>query len=219
MLQIHPVAPGNTQAFAALYAIYAQTIEPSEQKTGADVRAAFANPNYRFIVAEEAGVIVGFSILYLPFDAGIWVLEYLAVAPDHEGHGVGGRLFAYSAAMAGEARLGLIEVDADIGEDEGSAKRRRRLGFYARAGCRRLGDISYVLPLRVNGTPPPMSILVHAPASLTSVPTTTVRDWLTRLYVEVYGQPSHDPRIDLMLGRQSEAVWLKPLGQTPGAAS
>jgi GNAT superfamily N-acetyltransferase len=198
-------------AFDAVHALYAQTIELSEQKTEAEIRAAFANSLYCFLVAEEAGVIVGFSILYLPLAADFWVLEYLAVAPSHEGQGLGGRLFAESAAVA-EGRVGLVEVDSDSGEDAGSAKRRRRLGFYAHAGCRRLGDISYVLPLRANGTPPPMEILVHAPEAFTSVPAVTTRDWLTRLYVEVYGQPADDPRIDLMLTGQSGDVPFKPIG-------
>ncbi len=216
MLQIYRVAPTDTPAFEALYAIYATAIEPSEQKSGAELAAAFLHPRYRFIVAAEAGAIVGFSIVYLPQDADIWVLEYLAVASAHEGRGVGGQLFAHSAAIAGPGRVGLIEADAEIGEINGSAKRRRRLAFYARVGCRRLGDISYLLPLKANGTPPPMDLLVHAPEAITCVSVETARDWLTRLYVEVYGQPADDRRIDLMLARQSREVALKSIGSAPG---
>jgi GNAT superfamily N-acetyltransferase len=215
VLHLYPVAPTDTPAFEALYALYARTIELSEQKTEAELRAAFAHPLYRFIVAADAGAIVGVSIVYLPLNADFWVLEYLAVAPSHEGKGLGGRLLAESAMAAGP-RAGLIEVDSDIGEDAGAAKRRRRLRFYARAGCRRLGDINYLLPLRTHGAPPPMELLVLAPASISSVSMVEARNWLTRLYVEVYGQPADDPRIDVMLGRETGDIPLKPVGAPGG---
>ena len=218
MLQIYRLAPTDTPAFEALATIYATAIEPSEQKSVAALAAAFVQPLYRFIVAAEAGAIVGFSIVYLSQDADIWVLEYLAVAAAHEGKGVGGKVFAHSAAIAGPERIGLIEADAETGKIDGSAMRRRRLAFYARLGCRRLGDISYLLPLQANGTPPPMDLLVHAPDAISSVSVETARDWLTRLYVEVYGQPADDPRIDLMLARQSREIALKSIGSAPGSA-
>ena len=210
-MRIHPLTPVETAVFAAIHALYSQAIERSEQKSEAELQAAFGNPRYRFLAATEAGAIAGFSILYLPPEADFWVLEYLAVAPSREGQGLGGRLFTESAAMA-PGRIGLVEVDSNVGEAAGAAKRRRRLGFYARAGCRRLGDVSYILPLRANGTPPPMEILVHAPDAIASVPVAVARDWLMRLYVEVYGQPANDPRIALMLDRQPGDIPLTPIG-------
>ena len=211
MLRFDALAPTATPAFEALYAIYAEAIESSEQKTRAELHSAICDPRYRFIAALEAGVMVGFSIVYLPLGADIWVLEYLAIAPEHEGRGVGGQLFSESAAMAGPGRLGLIEADADTGEERGSARRRRRLRFYARTGCRQLGDISYLLPLTANGAPPPMDLLVHAPSAIAYVPVATAQAWLRLLYVEVYGQPGDDPRIASMLAGQSPIIPLRPI--------
>ena len=212
MLRFDALRPTATPAFEALYAIYAEAIERSEQKTRVELLTALNDPRYRFIVARAAGAMVGFSIVYLPFGAGIWVLEYLAMAPDHEGRGVGRRLFSESAALAGPDRFGLIEADADTGEGPGSARRQRRLRFYARAGCRQLGDISYLLPLTANGAPPPMDLLVHAPSAIACVPAATAEAWLRLLYVEVYGQSGDDPRIASMLARQSSNIPLRPIG-------
>ena len=64
-----------------------------------------------------------------------------------------------------------------------------------------------------------MEILVHAPDAITSVPTMTARNWLTRMYVEVYNQPADDPRIDLMLARQSGDIPLKPVGSSRAPAT
>jgi ribosomal protein S18 acetylase RimI-like enzyme len=211
MLRIYRTESVDAAAFDAILGVYTAAIERSEQKTEAELRAAFGNPHYRFLAAADDGAIVGFSIVYAPPASDMWVLEYLAVAASHEGQGIGGDLLAASIAEGG-GRPGLLEVDSDVGENSGAARRRRRQLFYSRAGCRRLGDIAYRLPLEANGPPPPMDILVHAPDSLTHVPLPTVRTWLTRLYVEVYGQKADDPRIGAMLASLSgdvplHAIW------------
>jgi GNAT superfamily N-acetyltransferase len=211
MFRIYRAESADDGAFDAILGIYTAMIERSEQKTEAALRAAYVSRRYRFLAASDDGVIVGFSIVYAPSASDMWVLEYLAVAASHEGLGIGGKLFAASVAEGG-GRPGLVEVDSDIAENAGAARRRRRQMFYARVGCRRLGDIVYRLPLEANGTPPPMDILVHAPDSLTDVPLPTVRTWLTRLYVEVYGRQADDPRIDAMLAGLSgdvplHAIW------------
>lgn len=208
------VAPGDVAAFEAVHAIYSRTIDASERKAEAEMRAAFANPAYRFLAARTDAGIVGFSIVYLSPGADIWVLEYLAVEARSEGQGLGGRLFAASVAEGG-GRIGLVEVDSDVADaamDAATAKRRRRLAFYGRAGCRRLGDIGYLLPLRAYGTPPPMDLLIHAPAAVGEIGAATARGWLTRLYVEVYCQSANDQRIGVMLDNAPSAIPLKPVG-------
>ena len=91
--------------------------------------------------------------------------------------------------------VGLVEVDQPRDE-----KTSRRLSFYARLGCRKVGDLNYILPLRTHGEPPPMMLLstpLDGPTSYIS--RETVQRALERIYESVYHQSPDDPRIAQML--------------------
>lgn len=206
-LTFQPCLRPGEDVVAAVVAIYRDVIETSEQKPEAQLRAMLAHPDWRLVVARELGQVIGLSIAWAPQSERFWLLEYLAVAADQHNRGVGAGLFRETVKAFGASRLALVEADA--APAPGSIQH-RRLGFYQRLGCRRLGSIAYQLPLTANGAPPPMVLLAHAIASVACVPRETVRGWLTRLYVEVYGQRADDPRIDAMLAGQPDDIPLTP---------
>lgn len=209
-MQIECLAPDDA-AFAQVFAIYREAIDPSEQKMEAALREMLRQPTSRFLVAHNKAGVQGFAILWLPEGGDIWSLEYMGVAPAHRGRGLGALLFAASAA-AGEGRIGIIEVEAPFGPEQ-----RRRLAFYARLGCRRLGAIDWLLPLRTHGLPPPMQLLAHGAGD--AVARDTVRCWLSRMYVEIYGQALDDPRIDEMLAGEADRVNFVDLNAPPATPS
>ncbi len=190
----------DAEGFAQLFAIYREAIDPSEQKTEAALRVMLGRETQVFLVARDDVGVQGFAILWLPTGADIWSLEYMAVAPAHRGDGLGARLFLASIAAA-RRPFGIIEVEAPTGEME-----RRRIAFYARLGCRRLGNIDYLLPLRTHGVPPPMWLLVHGGGA--DVSRKRVDSWLARMFVEIYGESADDPRIVQMLAGEGERVAL-----------
>jgi GNAT superfamily N-acetyltransferase len=201
------LAPRDDATFAQVFTIYRDVIEPSEQKTRAELRAAFGRSDYRIIVARENGAIVGFAMGWTPAGERYWLLEYLAVDRSQQGKGLGAALFSEMLGHAGPGSLALVEADDDAGT---SGMQRRRLDFYARLGCRALKGISYLLPLETSGVPPPMLLLVHALGAIDSIPRETVRGWLARIYVEVYAQRADDPRIARMLAGLPEHIALTP---------
>jgi GNAT superfamily N-acetyltransferase len=185
--------------FDAIFAIYSAVMELSEQKTPAELRALFDRDDYRILTARIDGAIAGVSFAWAPADENIFLLEYLAVDATRQNAGIGSRLYQATRETVGPERIGLIETD--IATIPGSIQQ-RRLGLYARLGCRRIGSIRYQLPLDHYGAPPPMLLLAHTPPDVASLPRETVRTWLARMYVEVYGQRADDPRIAEMLAAE-----------------
>ena len=100
-LSVTVLDPRQTADFQRVFEICAATIDRSEQKTEAELRACFLNPAYRFMAACEAGVIVGCAICYAPPEQGFWLLEYIAVDPGFQGRGLGARLFDACCAVVG----------------------------------------------------------------------------------------------------------------------
>lgn len=205
VIQILP--EGDADAFAQAYAIYADAIELTEQRTEEQFRKLRLRPDYRFLVAKRGDVIVGVSVSYVPSEDYFWLFEYAAVAPWARGSGVGVLLFDASRELAGTQRVALIEVDADRGEEAQS----RRLNFYRRLECRRLGGLSYVLPLEAFGTPPPMWLLALAPPETKTMDVTLVERWLRAIYEDVYGIRLDDPRLARMIDPLPDRVPLDPI--------
>jgi GNAT superfamily N-acetyltransferase len=193
-IAIRQLDEDDGDAFERALAIYRDAIEPSEQRSEAELRGVLARADYVVLAAEGNGQVVGFSIGWLPEGEDFWLFEYAATIPSDRGRGIGAVLFEKTAAMAGAERTGLVEADA--ARDEVTA---RRLRFYARLGCRRIDGVDYLLPLRTHGEPPPMLLLAHVSRSIGALPREEFRRWLSRIYASVYGQAAGDPRIAAML--------------------
>lgn len=211
--------PSDDRRFAAVMAIYAAAIEPSEQKPPDVLRGHVADQRYGFLVAEIGGEVVGFAAVFVPASRDFWLLEYLAVDAVRRSAGLGATLFDAAVAYADKIardRFGLLEVDAaDATVGEGNDVP-RRLQFYARHGCRQIEGLRYMLPLTARGTPPVMQLLVQGRPTQTSVARSTLQDWLATLYVEVYGQSRDDPRPADMTARLPDTLRLVAIGSAAG---
>jgi GNAT superfamily N-acetyltransferase len=192
---IRELGKNDGATFEAALAIYRSEIELSEQRPEEELRGLLAREDYLVLAAERAGRVVGFSISWNPPDEDFWLFEYMAVLPEERGKGLGKALFQRALTMPDPGNLGLVEVDQPHDD-----KTSRRLRFYARLGCKRVGDLNYILPLRTHGEPPPMMLLsvpLYGPTSYTR--RETLQRALERIYESVYHQPPDDPRIAQML--------------------
>lgn len=101
-------------------------------------------------VAEQDGTPVGFLGL---IDQGThWDLDHLWILPEHQGRGVGRRLFDLGMAAVRERRPGTVRIEAEP----------QALGFYQRCGARQVGAVN----APVLGTPrelPLLEIAVNLP--------------------------------------------------------
>ncbi len=208
-LHIRQAVPADSLAMERVLAIYREAIERSEQKPEAELRASLSRADYRLMIAERHGEIVGFSISHAPAGEDFWLFEYAATVAAERGRGTGTKLFRQAGISGGVERTALVEVDAI--PQAGGEVQEKRLRFYGRLGCRIVHGVDYILPLNVNGTPPPMLLLALAPPGVAAVPREIVKRWLTQLYTSVYGKPPDDPRIGLMLHGLPSEIALAPI--------
>jgi GNAT superfamily N-acetyltransferase len=191
------------EPFRQLFAIYAASITPREQKPEEWVRAMVAAPQYRVWIAKEAGRVLGFSILFLPPGEGFALLEYMAVTPEQRGHGFGGKLFRQTVEQAvtpqGAELPVLLEIDSDREAASDQAVRTRRERFYRRLGCAKVAGLTYLMPLRGVGPAPEMDLMVYCAEPLDRVARDDVKRWLQTIYRAVYRCSPDDPRIAQML--------------------
>lgn len=208
-ISIAPVGDQFSEEMSALLLLYEQAIPASERRSLDAVRRLAGSDTHRVAVAHNDRALLGFSILYL--GASVALLEYLAVDKQCRGAGLGALLYEDARRHAGKRPM-IVEVEDDRGGGADRTDRRRRIAFYAGAGCRRIEGVRYILPLPAREAPPPLTLLVdnHAGEDL---PSATLRTWLQDIYTGAYGCDAVDPRLELML-----PSGLARLGLTAAAA-
>jgi GNAT superfamily N-acetyltransferase len=196
--------------FRQLFAIYASSITPREQKPEEWLRAMVAAPEYRVSIAQSAGRVLGFSILFVPPGEGFTLLEYMAVTPEKRGHGFGGELFRrtalHSLAPDGARLPVVLEIDSDREASTDQALRTRRAQFYRRLGCVKIAGLEYSMPLHGAGAPPEMDLMIHPSEPPAPLPRPTLRRWLQIIYRDVYRCSPDDPRIGAMVAPLPDPV-------------
>ena len=231
-VKLEQLESSEGETFRQLYAIYAASIAAREQKREGWIAAMIGAPNYRVWVAKSGGLVRGFSILFVPAAGGFALLEYMAVAPDKRGHGMGGELFRRTVATAvtpeGRQLSVLLEIDSDREDASDRALRTRRERFYRRLGCLRIAGLRYLMPLGGEGSPPEMDLLVYPAAPLghpaqdevarsevprsevkrSEVKRSEVKRWLETIYRDVYHCPPDDPRLAQMMAALPDPVLL-----------
>lgn len=212
---LSPLMTRITQADSALfrdaYEIYSTTIPKAEQKTEAQIRAGLLDPRFQFWAFEQAGTVLGVSILYASKPENLLLLEYLAVAPSAQGKGLGSQLFTASFETSREnaETILLMEIDSDAEETSAEERdiRRKRLQFYRRLGCRQVKGFDYILPLENFGPAPRMCLLVLGAVG-PQLATGRLRRAIEDVYQNVYQCARTDPRIEIMFSGHGAVVEL-----------
>jgi hypothetical protein len=133
----------------------------------------------------------------------------MSVAHDRRNRGIGQFLFAETVNFDGiSSRFLLAEVDSDKAAAADQEDRIRRKTFYRRLGCREIDQLRYIMPPVSSEAPPEMDILVYKQDLPNSIERMRLRQWLQRIYVEVYGMSANDPRIETMIHGLSANVRL-----------
>jgi GNAT superfamily N-acetyltransferase len=215
-MQIERISRSDRVAFDGLCRIYSEAIRPEEQKPPEQLGQMLARDEYAFIIAGQPGSLAGFAILFAPPDEDFALLEYLAVAAERRGRGLGGRLLAFCAEWIGDwrERVLLIEVDRDSPGARDLEQRRRRIRFYQGCGCRRIAGLDYQLPLPA-APAEPMDLLALPRSPVGAITRARIERWLNVIYVRVYGRPATDPRLAAMIAPLPERVPLVQAGRGP----
>lgn len=198
--------------FAPMFEIYREAIHPAEQKDIASLTAMLDRPEYRFLICEEEGRVLGFTVSVCLRDSDALLLEYIAVANGQRGRGIGRSLFLHAAQMSDAAgRFVLVEVDSDDVPGEDNSERTKRKRFYRGLGCREIEELKYAMPRVSDEEPPPMNMFVYSadPAELPRhLKRDRVKGWIESVYVDVYGRPAHDPQVPAMFRKLPEDLRL-----------
>lgn len=200
--------PAAEGIFQAIWDIYVASIPASERKDRDALARMAHSDRYRIHIAEQAGQVAAFSIVYRSDQHDFALLEYFATMPALRNQGVGGQLLDHVLADQGDTPV-LLEVEAPPSTDQsGDSMESRRIGFYRRHGARVIEDFGYILPLKTAGTPPPMVILIGAAEHLTSISAAMLRDWLGDIYENVYGVDRSGPEFQSMFSKPQTAFGL-----------
>ncbi len=200
-LHVKALEQNNSHEFDGFYAIYSTAFPLSEQKTRDALLAMQRASFYTIYIAYNNEKIVGFCIMYHPYNEDFFLLEYMAVDKNLRGIGLGSTLLKKSIDQLFQThgtRALLIEIDSPETRSSEQAIREKREQFYRRLGALKMDPFDYILPLQSTEIPPPMELLVYHPR-LRNVSKETLQTWLEKLYVNVYGCAKTDLRIAQML--------------------
>lgn len=192
-----PLISSLDPSFEEFYWIYEKSIDIRERKPRVQISDTTTKPDYKILLLKRNSVVVGFSILFCSTIESFCLLEYMAVHPSYRNLGLGRELFLHTvndvASNCGAVPI-LLEVDSDREQSADLEIRKRRQCFYRRLGCRRIGGLSYVLPLRGEGLPPQMDLMIYFPGSFV-LKRHQLEKWLKVIYKKVYNCSYDDPRI------------------------
>ncbi len=194
-------APGE-QALAQIRAIYTTSFPPSEREAWADIRAGIVAGTALLYTAQEADIIVAFALVNPLSGTRVFLLGYIAVAPECRSRGYGSLLLRYLATdlrVAYNADGLLLEVEPpDQGPQAERLIRQRRLGFYQQHGARVI-HVAYRMPNLAGEGSFPM-LLLWLPLSQQDPPAgAQLVDCIMRIYTDSYGRSSDDPLLASIL--------------------
>ena len=200
-LHVKALEQNNLEEFDGFYAIYSTAFPISEQKSR-DALLQMAHASfYTIYLAYYDEKMVGFCIMYHPYNDDFFLLEYMAVDETQRGIGLGSTLLKSSIEQLFEThgtRTLLIEIDSPEKSSIDHEIRKKREEFYRRLEALKIDPFDYILALQSSEEAPPMELLVYHPR-MREVSKETLQTWLEKLYENVYGCTKDDPRIAQML--------------------
>jgi ribosomal protein S18 acetylase RimI-like enzyme len=128
------VRPGELADIAALSALE-NRVFTTDRLTRRSLRRFLASPAADLLVAEHAGSLAGYVLVLFRANSGIARVYSLAVAPRHEGRGVGSLLI--EAAEEAARRRGCIRLRLEVHENNARAIARYRKSGYELFGRHR----------------------------------------------------------------------------------
>jgi acetoin utilization deacetylase AcuC-like enzyme/ribosomal protein S18 acetylase RimI-like enzyme len=163
--------PGNAEALSQVQAIWRARFPLVAEEDIASLPEKLRDPlKYRFrsvlLVAENARHRVqGFALLLHAPDVRFCYLDFIAIALDRPGRGIGGAL--YERVREEALALGAVGVFLECLPDDPAlspdpvlrAENAERLKFYERYGARPVAGTQYETPLTPGDTDPPYLIL------------------------------------------------------------
>lgn len=110
------------------------------------------NNSYHLFVVLEEGKMIGISLLYVFKYLKLALLDYMAIIPNFQGHGIGRKLFEFTHDEFNRLipdNIGMfLEVPKEnVLDPDEKLRREKRIQFYSRLGVKVLDEVNYLLPI------------------------------------------------------------------------
>ena len=197
-MEVKEILDVDSTEFQQSLQIYSSSFPPVETKPIDRIKNMLRDDeNYHLYVAINKNKVLGFSLLYVFKNLGIALLDYMAVAPEYQGKGIGSIIFWHNIHEL-ESKISrpiglFLEVQREDGVDAIEAiRRKRRLGFYTKLGVRLLEGVNYLIPPQ-HGSEPEKTYLMILPLKKVSFFTKEkVVKYIKAIYDSVYGYFEND---------------------------
>lgn len=198
---VRPIDRQDLSELELVWSIYHQSIPPAEQKPRQLFIDQLSRSEYDCSVVTRDGRVVGFALVWNSPARAFRLLEYMAIDQTHRSSGYGELLMATVTASSAEDQPLIIEVespeDTTLSADE-REQSRRRLGFYARAGCRLVGSFEYAMPQLTETAPPKMRLLLASNFTAAQISREDLERMVGAIYFGVYARPAPDSMLSHM---------------------
>ena len=146
---------------------------------------------YHLYVAVNDNSMIGISLLYIFEHLKMALLDYMAVIPNFQRLGVGGKLFEFTNNELNHLlpdNIGmLLEVPKENASDlDEWLRRKRRIQFYSRLGVKVLKGVNYLLPIQVDGNVEEMYLMIELSKNITRISKKIIVYFIDSVYTDVY---------------------------------
>lgn len=149
------------------------------------------NNRYHLYAAVEDNSMIGISLLYIFDNLKMALLDYMAVKPNFQRHGIGSKLLEFTNNELNRCSPDNIGMLLEVPKENISApdewlKRKRRIQFYSRLGVRVLKGVNYLLPIQIDGDVEEMYLMIKASKNISQIPKKSIADFINSVYTDVY---------------------------------
>jgi GNAT superfamily N-acetyltransferase len=147
---------------------------------------------YHLYAVIEGRAMIGIALLYIFENLKMALLDYMAITPNFQQHGIGRKLFEFTSnefnCIVPDNIGMLLEVPKEnVTDPDELLIRKRRLQFYFRLEVKVLKGVNYLLPIQVDGdAAEEMYLMVKLSKNITSISKKIVVNFINSVYTEVY---------------------------------
>jgi GNAT superfamily N-acetyltransferase len=149
---------------------------------------------YHLYVAVNDNSMIGISLLYIFEHLKMALLDYMAVTPNFQRLGIGGKLFEFTNNELNHLLLDNIGMLLEVPKENASDLDEwlRRIQFYSRLGVKVLKDVNYLLPIQVDDNVEEIYLMIKLSKNMTRISKKSIVDFIDSVYTDVYDYRKDD---------------------------
>jgi GNAT superfamily N-acetyltransferase len=146
---------------------------------------------YHLYAALEDGSMIGISLLYIFDNLKMALLDYMAVTPNFQRHGIGKKLFEFTNNEFNHCipdNIGMfLEVPKEnVFDPDELLRRKRRIQFYSRLGVKLLRGVNYLLPIQIDGDVEEMYLMIKLSKNISWISKKNIANFINSVYSDLY---------------------------------